>query len=149
MGKKSSIYVMNTEEKRAMYKKKVRFLEDRIRYLELELKKENDVKNHYFEILEELDKERNTYTTDYRPGEYILYILGNIYHIGRVKSVTDRGAFVYYHEGDTASMTPFKYMRKISNAHCIRLTSLGGLPEWSELPDPKYCNNGDVYYESI
>lgn len=62
----------------------------------------------------------------YEEGEYILYQNGSRFEIGRIKRLTEKGAFVYYHEGDTTAMTPFDCMRKITNAHTIKETSLGG-----------------------
>lgn len=40
-------------------------------------------------------------------GEYIVYVNGDRYEIGRVKSLREDGAFVCYHEGETASKTPY------------------------------------------
>lgn len=63
---------------------------------------------------------------DFKRGEYIIYINGDRYEIGRIKSVCDDGCFVAYHEGETGAKTPFDKMHKIINAHCIQKTSLGG-----------------------
>ena len=65
-------------------------------------------------------------TFGFKEGDYIIYQNGNSFELGKIKRVTDRGAFVYYHEGDTAAMTPFDCMHKIVNAHTIKSTSLGG-----------------------
>ena len=59
-------------------------------------------------------------------GEYIVYVNGDRYEIGRVKSLRDDGAFVYYHEGDTAAKTPYDRMHKLVNQHCIKKSTLGG-----------------------
>jgi hypothetical protein len=64
--------------------------------------------------------------TEYREGELIIYQNGERFEIGKIKRLTDDGAFVYYHEGDTASKTPYDCMHKIINAFTIKNTSLGG-----------------------
>ena len=61
---------------------------------------------------------------DYKVGEYIIYQNGDRYEIGRVKRVCEDGAFVCYHEGETASKTPFDCMHKLTNSYCIKDTSL-------------------------
>ena len=63
---------------------------------------------------------------DFRPGEYIIYQNGERFEIGKIKRVTDDGAFVYYNEGDTAAKTPFDCMHKLVNASTIKADSLGG-----------------------
>lgn len=59
-------------------------------------------------------------------NELIIYQNGDRFEIGRIKRLTEDGAFVYYHSGDTASKTPFDCMHKLQNAHCIPFTILGG-----------------------
>lgn len=59
-------------------------------------------------------------------GEYIIYVNGDRHEIGKIKRITDDGAFVWYHSGDTASKTPFDCMHKLENGYCIGETSLGG-----------------------
>lgn len=63
---------------------------------------------------------------DFKAGELIIYRNGDRYEIGLIKRVVDDGAFVFYHEGDTASKTPFDCMHKLVNAYTVRETSLGG-----------------------
>lgn len=63
---------------------------------------------------------------EYHEGELVLYQNGSRFEIGKIKRLTDNGAFVYYSDGDTAAKTPFDCMRKIINAHTIKSTSLGG-----------------------
>lgn len=64
--------------------------------------------------------------TEYHEGELILYQNGTHFEIGKIKRIVDDGAFVYYHDGETAAKTPFDCMRKIANAYTIKETSLGG-----------------------
>ena len=64
--------------------------------------------------------------SDFKVGEYIVYQNGDRYEIGRIKRITDDGAFVWYHNGETASKTPFEQMHKIANDYVIGETSLGG-----------------------
>lgn len=63
-------------------------------------------------------------THDFKEGELIVYVKGTTAQIGEIKRICDDGAFVYYHEGDTASKTPFENMHKLQNAYCIKQTSL-------------------------
>ena len=64
--------------------------------------------------------------SDFKVGEYIIYQNGDRYELGKIKRITNDGAFVYYHEGDTAAKTPFACMHKIANEYVIGKTSLGG-----------------------
>ena len=65
----------------------------------------------------------------FKEGEYIIYQNGGRYELGRIKRITSDGAFVWYHEGDTAAKTPFDSMNKLANAYTIQETSLGGRHE--------------------
>ena len=64
---------------------------------------------------------------DFKEGEYIIYRNGEQYEIGRIKRITDDGAFVWYSEGETAAKTPFDCMHKLVNGFTIKNTTLGGL----------------------
>lgn len=59
-------------------------------------------------------------------GEYIVYRNGSRYELGKIKSITDDGAFVYYSSGSTAAKTPLECMHKLTNKYVIQKTSLGG-----------------------
>ena len=63
---------------------------------------------------------------DFHEGEYIVYVNGDKYELGRIKSIRPDGAFVAYHEGETGAKTPFHCMHKLVNGHTIKETSLGG-----------------------
>jgi hypothetical protein len=63
---------------------------------------------------------------DFRVGEYIIYVNGDRYEIGRIKSVHEDGCFVAYHDGETGAKTPYDCMHKLTNSYCIKGTSLGG-----------------------
>ena len=63
---------------------------------------------------------------DFQVGEYIIYQNGDRYEIGKIKRLTEDGAFVYYSSGDTAAKTPYDCMRKLKNAYVVKETSLGG-----------------------
>lgn len=63
---------------------------------------------------------------EFKPGELIIYRNGERYEIGKIKRITEDGAFVWYHEGDTTAKTPFDCMHKLVNAYTIKETSLGG-----------------------
>jgi len=63
---------------------------------------------------------------EFKVGEYIIYVNGDRYEIGKIKRITETGAFVWYHDGETAAKTPFDCMHKLINAYCIEQTHLGG-----------------------
>lgn len=63
---------------------------------------------------------------EYSVGEYIVYQNGDQYEIGRIKKLCEDGAFVCYHEGETAAKTPYDCMHKLLNRYVITKTSLGG-----------------------
>ncbi len=63
---------------------------------------------------------------DFKEGEYIIYRNGERYELGRIKRITENGAFVWYSDGETAAKTPFDCMHKIVNGYAIKETSLGG-----------------------
>ena len=63
---------------------------------------------------------------NWKPGELIIYQNGDRFEIGKIKRITEDGAFVWYHEGETAAKTPFDCMHKLVNAYTILKNSLGG-----------------------
>lgn len=63
---------------------------------------------------------------EFKEGEYIIYQNGEYFEIGKIKRLTDDGAFVWYSEGETAAKTPSDHMHKIENGYAIRVTYLGG-----------------------
>lgn len=62
----------------------------------------------------------------YKEGEYIIYVNGDRYELGRIKRLCDDGAFVCYHEGETAAKTPYDCMHKLVNDFTIKITTIGG-----------------------
>ena len=78
--------------------------------------------------------------SEYKAGEFIIYQNGERFQLGKIKRVTDDGAFVFYSEGDTAAKTPLHCMRKLENAYVIKGSSLGNdTPKWIEEGDELYC----------
>ena len=63
---------------------------------------------------------------DFREGEYIVYVNGDKYELGRIASLRENGAFVCYHEGETAAKTSYDHMHKLVNEFVITETTLGG-----------------------
>lgn len=63
---------------------------------------------------------------DFKESEYIIYRNGERYELGRIKRITEDGAFVWYSNGETAAKTPFDCMHKIENSYVISETKLGG-----------------------
>ena len=64
---------------------------------------------------------------EFHPGEYIIYQNGDTFQLGKIKRLCKDGAFVWYHEGDTAAKTPFSRMHKLENSFVLgNGTALGG-----------------------
>lgn len=69
----------------------------------------------------------------FKEDELVAYIgkspQGEIYtvEIGKIKSLSKDGAFVYYHTGDTAAKTNYRDLYKIKNAYAIN--NLGGMKD--------------------
>ena len=55
-----------------------------------------------------------------------MYVNGDHYELGRIKSLYPDGAFVAYHAGDTGEKTPYDLMHKLVNGFVIQKTLLGG-----------------------
>lgn len=75
----------------------------------------------------------------FKEGEYILYQNGDTFELGKIKRLCDNGAFVWYHEGETAAKTSFEDMHKLENAHTIRIAALGGAPSVENITAEKCC----------
>lgn len=88
----------------------------------LEYKMTDTVPCNHFEPAQDATEAAETH--DFREGELIVYVKGTTAQIGEIKRLCSDGAFVWYHEGDTASKTPFDCMLKLDNAYCIKKTSL-------------------------
>lgn len=63
---------------------------------------------------------------DFYVGEYIMYVNGDQYELGRIKSLYPDGAFVAYHGGEIGAKTPYDTMHKLVNGYVIQKTLLGG-----------------------
>lgn len=85
-----------------------------------------------------------------KAGQYIIYRNGERYELGKIKRVTEDGAFVYYSEGDTAAKTPFECMHPLTNEYVIKDTSLGGeqLTIQPEIIRCKDCKWWDRYNDN-
>ena len=77
----------------------------------------------------EIEGDRMTKET-FKVGEYIIYQNGDKYELGRISSIREDGAFVCYHEGETAAKTPWDKMHKLMNGYAIVNTTLGGERVW-------------------
>lgn len=77
---------------------------------------------------------------NFQIGEYIIYVNGDRYEIGKIKSLREDGAFVWYHEGETAAKTPYAQMHKLANEYCIKDNNLGGTP-MIERPEIVKCKD--------
>lgn len=64
---------------------------------------------------------------EFKVGQYIVYVNGKHYELGRIKSLHSDGAFVAYHSGETGAKTPYDLMHPLVNAFVIEKTMLGGL----------------------
>ena len=59
---------------------------------------------------------------NFKVGEIVIYKKHNadVYEIGVIKRLTEKGAFVLYHLGDTGALTPYDYLKKIENEHLLK-----------------------------
>lgn len=79
-------------------------------------------------------------------GDYVIYQNGDRFELGLVKRLRpDGGAFVYYHEGDTAAGTPKECLHEIANAYTIKETTLGGHGDWIYTADSLPEDAGEYY----
>jgi hypothetical protein len=62
---------------------------------------------------------------EFKVGEYIIYVNGDRYELGRIKSLREDGAFICYHEGETVAKTPYDLIHKLVNGFTIKDTTLG------------------------
>lgn len=56
---------------------------------------------------------------NFKEGQFVIYGGFNKLMIGKIKSIKDNKAFVYYHTGDTAALTDLNLLKPIMNAYCI------------------------------
>ena len=63
---------------------------------------------------------------EFKEGQYIVYVNGDKYELGRIKSLCPDGAFVAYSEGETGAKTAYDLMHPLVNAYAITDTTLGG-----------------------
>ena len=63
---------------------------------------------------------------EFKVGQYIIYVNGSHYELGRIKSLKPDGAFVAYHSGETGAKTPYDLMHPLVNGFVIKETLLGG-----------------------
>ena len=66
---------------------------------------------------------------DFKPGDLAMYFNGYTADIVKIKRLTPDGAFIFTHEGDTASKCPYMFLYHIRNEYVIKETTLGG--EWN------------------
>ena len=62
----------------------------------------------------------------FKENELIIYKNGDRFEIGKINRLTEDGAFVWYHSGETAAKTPYHCMHKLINSYCVTKTILGG-----------------------
>ena len=63
----------------------------------------------------------------FKEGQLIIYTNGDKLEIGKIKRLTEGGAFVWYHSGETAAKTNFDDMHPLVNEYCITVNILGGV----------------------
>jgi hypothetical protein len=56
---------------------------------------------------------------EFQTGQLVIYKKGETLQIGKVKSLQGDAAFVWYHEGDTAALTPLECLYPLENAYVI------------------------------
>ena len=63
---------------------------------------------------------------NFKEGQLVIYSNGSTYEIGKIKTLKEHGAFVFYHTGETAALTSYADIKPIVNDYCITATRLGG-----------------------
>lgn len=63
---------------------------------------------------------------EFKVGEYIIDVNGDRYELGRIKRLTENGAFICYREDGIAAYTPYDHIHKLANGFTIIDTTLGG-----------------------
>ena len=60
--------------------------------------------------------------TEFKIGQLIIYKGVNGYEIGKIKRIKDgsKSAWIWYHSGDTASLTDFDLISPIVNDYCLK-----------------------------
>ncbi len=56
---------------------------------------------------------------NFKKGQFVIYGGFERPMIGKIKSIKNNHAFVYYHTGDTAALTDLKLLMPIINDFCI------------------------------
>lgn len=59
---------------------------------------------------------------EFKENQLVVYFPGtfcNYARIGKIKSINDKGAFIWYTTGETASLTKFENLFPIENESCI------------------------------
>lgn len=85
---------------------------------------------------------------NFKVGEYIIYINGDRYELGRIKRLTEDGAFICYHEGETAAKTPYDHIHKLINGFTIKKTTIGG-EVFKENEDEEKEKNIKIQFDRI
>lgn len=62
----------------------------------------------------------------FEEGQYVIYRNGPKVELGKIKSLKEDFAFVYYHSGETAASTRYEDIYPIDNEYVIEKTILGG-----------------------
>lgn len=62
----------------------------------------------------------------FKPGDLVIYFNGFKAEVVKIKRLVVDGAFIFTHEGDTASKCSYAYLYPIENGYVIKETTLGG-----------------------
>ena len=63
---------------------------------------------------------------NFKEGQLVIYSNGSNHEIGKIKALTETGAFIFYHSGETTALTRYEDIQPILNDYCIAKTILGG-----------------------
>ena len=56
----------------------------------------------------------------YKEGQLVVYKGSNGYEIGKIKKIKDnKSAWIWYHSGDTAALTDFRFIGPLFNDYCL------------------------------
>lgn len=62
----------------------------------------------------------------FKENQLVVYKNGDKFEVGKIKTLKEHGAFIWYHSGETAALTNYEDIHPIINEHCILKTNLGG-----------------------
>ena len=79
------------------------------------------LQNTRFKLIEDDEVPCSVSSVEFKVGQLVIYNRHQSKHfeIGKIKSIKNGFARVYYHSGDTTALTPLDLLYPISNEYCV------------------------------